>query len=248
MNQLSEAAFAFRKRVEDQTRFLETCDGGDPGTPSRPSIWVLGIEPGWSLADQAADDIGVPEYVEQLRKYAVELQLTWRYNRNAFKLLAALDGSAPEEYRRFAEHDRPFERDSTGYFKGNLFPEPFNKVGDWDVAAIEATGFVSKADYKAWLRQSRFSVISAWIEKCRPRLVIGTGLTHLHDFLTITGTTEVPPPQRFEVNGHPKRMHIATTGTVPVAVIPHLSGGSHSLNSNEAARIAADNIRVALGW
>lgn len=31
-------------------------------------------------------------------------------------------------------------------------------------------------------------------------------------------------------------------------IIPHLSGGSHSLNSNEAARIAADNIRVALGW
>lgn len=32
---------------------FDGCDGGDPGTPSDPSIWVFGLEPGWSFADSA---------------------------------------------------------------------------------------------------------------------------------------------------------------------------------------------------
>lgn len=43
---LSPAAAAFRNRVEDETAFLTTCEGGDPGSPENRSIWLLGIEPG----------------------------------------------------------------------------------------------------------------------------------------------------------------------------------------------------------
>ena len=246
MDQISNAARAFRERVGDEARFLGTCDGGDHGTPERPSIWVLGIEPGWSLADQAADEQRTPEMDALSNQYSIELQLSWPYNRNAFKLLAAIDGKAPEHYREFAEARRPFEQGSAGYFKGNLFPEPFNNVGAWDAEAIESTGFVTKSEYQAWLRATRFPVIRSWIEKCRPRLVIGTGLTHLEDFLAITGTTETPLAYPFEVNGQPKRVHVAMSGTVPIAVVPHLSGGANGLNSHEATRIAADRIRTIL--
>ena len=76
--------------------------------------------------------------------------------------------------------------------------------------------------------------------------MIGTGLSNLADFLAVTGTAETPPAYRFEVNGSPKRMYVAKTGTVPVAIIPHLSGGPHGLNSDEAIRIAAARILDAL--
>ncbi len=246
MGQLSKAAQEFRRRVEEEARFLETCEGGAPGTPDRPSIWMLGIEPGWSLADGAAAEQQDALRDEQLEKYSIELQLKWPYNRKAFKLLAALEGLSTDEYVQFAESARPFERGSNGYFKGNLFPEPFNKVGSWDETATEATGFASKAEYQNWQRSARFSVMRAWIEKCQPKLVIGTGLTHLDDFLAITATTEIPAAHRFEVNGHSKRLHVATSGIVPVAVVPHLTGGSYGLNSDEATRVAASYILTIL--
>ncbi len=246
MSQISGVAQAFRRRVEDEARFLETCDGGDPGTPDHPSIWVLGIEPGWSLADSVAAEQEDIERDRHRDQYSIELQLRWPYNRNAFKLLAALDGTPVEDYAPFAERARPFERGSTGYFKGNLFPEPFNKVGSWDNEAIKKTGFATKSEYREWHRIVRFSVMRTWIEKCKPKLVIGTGLTHLHDFMAITGTDDAPPARHFEVNGHSKRLHVATSGAVPVAVVPHLSGGSYGLNSDEATRIAASLILTAL--
>lgn len=242
----SQVASAFRRRIEDEARFLETCEGGDEGSPDQWSIWLLGIEPGWSLADQALDEVGLRNKAEALYHYGIELQLQWRYNQNAFKFLAVLDGRPAESYRDFARTLRPFERGSLGYFKANLFPEPFNNTGVWTVEAAEKTGFKSKAAYQAWMRETRFPVLRAWIEKCRPKLVIGTGLTHLADFLAITGTVEIPPPRYFEVNGHQKRLHIATSGIVPVAILPHLSGGSHSLNSYEATRIAAEMVRPML--
>jgi hypothetical protein len=244
---LSQTVIAFRRRIEDEAVFLDTCEGGNPGTPSNRSIWLLGIEPGWSLADEAADYEIDAEREAKLTAYAVELQLEWPFNRNAFKLLSTLNGGVPEDYREFALAARPFERGSTGYFKANLFPEPCNNVGEWDDVSATKTGFTTKDAYRSWMRKNRFRIMTKWIERCRPRLVIGTGLTHLDDFLAITGTTEKPPAHIVTVNGHAKRLHVATSGTVPVAVIPHLSGGSHGLNSNEAIALAVAHIRTELG-
>ncbi|AYG94244.1 hypothetical protein D8I30_02870 [Brevundimonas naejangsanensis] len=248
MSQVSRAAQEFRRRIEDEARFLETCEGGDPGTPDRPSIWVLGIEPGWSLADSVAAEKEDAKRDDQLEQYSIDLQLKWPYNRNAFKLLAALNGIPIEDYLKFAKRARPFERGSSGYFKANLFPEPFNKVGSWDAEATKSTGFPTKQEYQEWQRKVRFAVMRSWIKKCRPKLVIGTGLTHLDDFLNITETKETPPTHRFQVNGHSKRLHVANSGVVPVAVVPHLSGGSHGLNSDEATRIAAKIISTAMKY
>jgi len=246
LSQLSPAAIEFRGRVSDPARFLETCEGGDLGTPENPSIWVLGIEPDWSIADAAADAKADPQRDAERERYSIELQLKWPYNVKAFKLLAGIAGQSTEDHVAFAETARPFEKGCTGYFKANLFPEPFNNVAEWDDAAIELTGFASKPEYQDWLRDARFAVLREMIAKHRPKVLIGTGLTHLHDFMNITGTTQEPEAQRFEVNGHAKRMHIATSGTVPMAVVPHFTGGSHGLNSEESVRIAAEAIRQAL--
>ena len=246
MTELSTAAVEFRLRVSDPDRFLETCEGGDLGTPENPSIWLLGIEPGWSIADAAAEAQNTPQRDAEHERYSVELQLGWPYNVKAFKLLAGIAGQATSDYLAFATAARPFERGCTGYLKANLFSEPFNNIAEWDQAATELTGFASKPEYQDWLRQERFAVLREMIAKHRPKVVIGTGLTYLHDFMNITGTTQEPEAQRFEVNGHSKRMHISTSGTVPLAVLPHFTGGSHGLNSEESVRIAAEAIRKML--
>jgi len=246
LTELSAAAVEFRARVSDPARFLETCEGGDAGTPDNPSIWVVGIEPGWTIADAVADAKADPELDAERERYSIELQLQWPYNVKAFKLLAGIAGRSTKDHKAFAEEARPFEKGSVGYFKANLFPEPFNNVGEWDAEATELTGFGSKPEYQDWLRDARFAVLREMIAKHRPKLLIGTGLTHLHDFMNITGTTQESEAIRFEVNGHSKRMHISTSGVVPMAVVPHFTGGSHGLNSEESVRIAADKIRQAL--
>ncbi len=247
---ISDAARTFRQRIEDDAAFLETCDGGDPGNPDKPSLWLFGIEPGWSLADQVADaagDVATAARRDELRRYPLELQMTWPFNVAAFKLLAALADHSPDDWRAFAEQARPFERGSPGYFKGNLFPEPFHKVGAWDAAATEATGFATKAEYRAWLRDRRFAVMQRWLVRCRPKLLLGLGTSFLGDFLQVAGVQGEPEMIRFTINGHGKRMVMASSGIVPLAVVPHLTGGSNGLNSHAAITCAADVIRERIG-
>lgn len=243
---LSERALQFRALVEDPDNFQNTCDGGDVGSPDAPSIWLFGLEPGWSTSDQQNEETGNGNSEEELKCYSVEMQLGWPFNRNAFKLLAALKGNAPKDYVKFAMQDHPFERGYSGYFKGNLFPSACNNVGIWGDEHRLETGFDDKSDYQNWMRTTRFAIVKAWIERCRPKLLICTGLTHLHDFLAVTDTPEVPEPHVFSVNGHSKRVHVASSGIVPMAVIPHLSGGVHSLNSFQAISETATYIAQAL--
>lgn len=237
---------AFRNTIEDDEGFLATCDGGDPGNPERRSIWLFGIEPGWSFADEAADGEPDLQGEERYRQYSVELQMQWPFNRNAFKLLTALAGGNPENFREFAMRTQPFVHGSQGYLKGNLFPVPFNNINEWGKEAIESTGFQHKDEYRSWVRTARFPIMKRWIERARPSLVIGCGLTHSQDFLEITGSQAPPELHRFEVNGHTKKVVLSKSGIVPVAIVPHLSGGPHGLNSNEAVAKAAGLMRSIL--
>lgn len=243
MTTLSPAVQDFRDSISNPERFFETCEGGDPGSTDAPSIWLLGLEPGWSLVNEKAEAAADPVREEMEARYAVEVQLTYPYNRKAFQFLAELHERKLEDYVEFAKEARPFEQGSKGYFKANLFSAPFKSMKTWGEEAIAITGFTTKPEYQAWVRQNRFAVLKGMIEKYRPKLLIGTGTSHLHDFLTITGTEDVPPADRFPVGQHFKRMHVSTAGIVPVAVIPHFTGGSHGLNSDESIRIAAHKVR-----
>jgi hypothetical protein len=244
----SDQARRFQELIGDSQAFLETCDGGDAGSPEAPSIWLLGLEPGWSAADQKRENEAGTTALGQSATYSVELQFSMRFNCRAFKLLAALHGEEPKTYVDFAERMRPFEKGCIGYFKGNLFPEPCTNIRSWDDKLRLATGFDSKVDYQKWMRKVRFPIVRLWIERCRPKLVICSGLAHLHDFLTVTQTDDAPEPYWFVINGHSKRMHVATSGAVPIAVIPHLTGGKNGLNSDEAIARVAEHIRSVLGW
>ncbi|MEZ5695479.1 MAG: hypothetical protein R3E18_03335 [Sphingomonadaceae bacterium] len=243
IERMSPRAAEFRAKVENNDRFLSTCDGGDPGQPGAPSIWLMGLEPGWTKHDEEADDNSEKSLLET---YSVEHQLTMNFNRNAFKLLAALNGEACENYAAFARRERPFERGKKGYLKLNLFPVACNKLGSWGKEHVAETGFENKRDYQDWMRKTRLPILTDWIAKSRPKLLICTGLTHISDFLAVTKNSRIPSPKYFSINGHTKRLHVGISGLAPIAVIPHLSGGPNGLNSNQAIAHAAAHINDVL--
>lgn len=235
----------FRTWASSKDYFVSTCDGGDLGSKESPSIWLMGVEPGWSLADQARAlaDVAAPRALDE--SYSVELQLGWPFNRSAFKLLCALEEEKADGYRDFALRKRPFEKGSKGYFKANLFPVPLHTLAAWDEEAIRDTGFDTKSAYQAWLREARFPVVTAHLEERRPKLLIGTGLAHLNDFMAVVGA-DTHQLHTFRVNGFDKKIYVAAGGLVPLVVLPHLSGGSNGLNSNVAIERAAQVIRASV--
>lgn len=240
----SEEALQFRARVEAMDQFLSTCDGGDIGSKNEPSTWLMGVEPGWSMAQkkESEDASALPDLRDD---YNVEMQLGWPFNRTAFKLLTALEGGDPDEYESFAKKVRPFEKNSKGYFKANLFPVPLHKLSVWHEVAIQETGFAMKSEYQAWLRKVRFPIVSEWLEECRPKLLIGTGIAHLDDFMAVVKSSNVQR-HTFSVNGYEKRLYVASDGVVPLVVLPHLTGGPNGLNSNAAIEEAAKVIKSAV--
>lgn len=240
-DQVNMNSVTFREIASSEAHFLSTCDGGDIGSVDSPSTWLMGVEPGHSLRDQIRKKEGIVEPRDLDETYSVDLQLEWPFNRTAFKLLSAIEGGAPEDYVDFARRVGPFVRGSKGYFKANLFPVPFRNLEAWDDEARLYTGFDTKSVYQAWLREVRFPVLSSQLQLHRPKLLIATGKAHLQDFRLVAKATAWTE-HSFMINGHKKRMFVATDGLVPLVVLPHLSGGPGGLNSNAAVVQAAQVI------
>lgn len=216
---------------------FDGCDGGDPGTVDSPSIWLFGIEHGRLISepDETASifDDGYP----------VERQLTYTYNRNAFKLLAVIAGYSIDEYRNFAKEKQPFVKNSKGYFKGNLYPYACHNVGEWPAYAVEETGLKSKEEYQKWCRENRLAVIKSWIEEYKPKVFIGVGTSCQQDFLNAVFGRQIPMEMlSFSVNGFTKKVFCAKADGKKLVIVPHLSGGVNGLNSHKSIEQAGEVI------
>jgi hypothetical protein len=223
---------------------FEGCEGGDPGSATAPAIWVFGVEPGWSKFDQKSTEAPTNPLDDG---YSVETQLQWIYNRNAFKLLAAIDGVPVSQYREFANRHQPFVQGSKGYFKGNLYPYACNNISIWPEDAATETGLASKAEYQQWCAQHRWPVIKNWIDEYQPKLFIGVGNSFRNQYaLAVLGRKGPFDCQEILVNGYKKRIYLAQEENRKLAVIPHLSGGSNGLNSDEATQRVGEILREFL--
>jgi hypothetical protein len=192
------------------------CDGGD----SLAKTWVLGFEHGESGPEgsrQALEDDGYP----------ILRQRTYRYNRQVFKLLAAIEGHQVTDWISFAERKQPFVQGATGYFKGNLYPYPCSDDAAWSDAAQSETGFASKKRYHAWCRNHRFSVVGQWIARANPDLVIATGITRRHDFLGVVFQRELVRMEEHRVdvpvNRHKFSRHSRAAGNTAFHIRPATS-------------------------
>lgn len=213
---------------------FDGCEGGDPGSPESPSIWLFGIEPGWSRLEQKHD--GVVQNADK-EGYTIDLQRKWPFNRNAFKLFTAMNGRQVSQYIDYAVEHQPFVVGrSQGYFKGNLYPYACNNVGVWPDDAARETGFTSKAEYKDWCKKHRFHSIYGWVNKYRPKLFIGVGSTFSNDFSSaVYGRHIELDKYEFEVNGALKKIYFACSDGKKLVVIPHLSRGLHENVSLQTA-------------
>ena len=216
------------KQEYDWLRDFHGCDGGDIGSPEKSSVWVCGIE--W----------GGGHTVENLRQIAAEPYTgdtdfgyeAWQecvdcpYNISVCKLLTALNGGQVEDYRRFAEEVQPFvHKAGSGYFKMNLYPIAFKNTdaGLWQQEFSEITGFADKQEYVNFCNRYRFAEMNAWVEKYRPRLIIGFEFNAAFSDGFRSFKQE-------EIAGKKLKWKRNENGTL-LAVLPFPSG-SHGLNSN----------------
>ncbi|HVY32813.1 MAG TPA: hypothetical protein VG960_00205 [Caulobacteraceae bacterium] len=211
------------------------CDGGDPGSPERPSVWLFGIEPGYSEADNREHGGSQkPRAVE----YSIDLQRKWPFNRNAFKLLAALDGRPIDDWWSFASEKQVFAPGSLGYFKGNLFPYACYGLSTWTATAQRDTGFAAKEAYQKACRSERWSQIRQWVDEHRPSLVIGAGTSYASDFAeAFLGPAITLTRHIMSAESRLRPILYGTAFTTKLAVIPHLS---RRLSANVALQEAGE--------
>ena len=240
---------AYWAAIKDPSAFPNSCEG-DLGTPSRPSIWLMGIEPGRSRADQAHESNGAT--VPGQDRYSVEYQIgrNWRFNINAFKFLAVFNGEPLDNWESFARRKRVFEGGSSGYLKGNINPEQFADVATWNTEAALRTGCSSKAEYYARVAEASFENARQWIEKSRPKLIIGTGTSFRNQFLDIVGGEDLGEAHKWKSGNSDrnKTLYFTKSGVVPLAVIPHLSGQGASVlkYDDDGIAHAANFVRQAM--
>jgi hypothetical protein len=132
--------------------------------------------------------------------YPISRQRTYRYNRQVFKLLAAIKGRHVADWQSFTERKQLFVKGASGYFKGNLYPYPCPDDAAWSDDAHCETGFASKERYRAWCRNHRFPVVEQWIARANPDLVIATGITRRHDFLGVVFQREFVTMKEHQVD------------------------------------------------
>ena len=163
------------------------CDGGDIGSPQSRSIWVSGIEWGGghdldSLKKTMVDQVDVPPpgYDEPSHN------LAYIFNRQTMKLITAMNGGQVDDYEVMTSQHRPFVKDSTGYFKMNLFPIAFKDTGHqrWQTDFVDLTGFSSKDEYLSWCRHVRFAKMRNWVSTYKPKVIVCFGKTFIKDFTT----------------------------------------------------------------
>jgi len=105
------------------------------------------------------------------------------YVRNMAKLYGALQGMKVENVNRESSADWKI-------FHMNLYPIAFNNESDelWDKYKLaDVTGLESKQIYRTWCLLRRFPWIADQVRKHKSRLVIGTGVGYLTDFIVCCG-------------------------------------------------------------
>lgn len=220
------------------------CDGGDPGSRDARSIWMFGVEYG----DPKNNTGEINDGLVRDDDFVIEQQIRHPYNRQGYKLLAAIHGQPVGQYRKFADLHEPCVKDTQGYYKGNLYPYACNGVNAWPAAATEYTGFNNKAAYRTWCEQERFPVLADAVRRHRPRLYIGVGNSYASEFAKACFGCSIPLERHsFVVKGFVKRLYFARVNDIAFVVIPHLSGSANGLNSDESIQVAGSFIAGFLG-
>lgn len=163
-------------------------NGGDRGTPEKPSIWCCAIEWGSENTDGESLQraLATDEWKKDIDGLGEMENCGNQTDLGMCKVLAAIAGRKVDknEARAFAQEERVWIKGAkTGYFKMNLFPLSFKGTNvPWSKELEDILGFADKNEYKNWCRQYRFPKMKELMQKHQPKLIIGFSKEHLNDF------------------------------------------------------------------
>lgn len=224
---------------------LSGCDGGN----FYADTWLCGIEWGAGSQDDGIyykkdlpEEIAAGTATPPHEKFDWQESITYPYGRSFAELYTAMKGKNIESYKEFIAG-----LDGSELFKLNLYPIAFDSTdeGLWEKYKLdEITGFDEKHLFQTWCFLNRFPAISAIREGRLPRppkLIIGTGISYLLNFIMCFGWDQyscgtirygdIEPVS--ENNKRKKRRYywIELDGHTTLVIVPFFSG-PYGLNSD----------------
>ncbi|WP_182342494.1 hypothetical protein [Comamonas koreensis] len=218
------------------------CDGGDIGSPERRAIWLCGIEWGGS---RTAEDLQAEMQRDESHPREgydhASHNLAYIFNRQALKILSAIDGINVSGYRDFCSRAKPFTQGSSGYFKLNLYPVAFKDTSQsrWHEQYAAVTGFSSKQEYIDWCKIHRFGQMRKWASTARPKLILCLGKQYRADFKLAFHEESATFNHEF-IDGRDLWWSLNAEGTL-VVIIPFMVN-SHGLTRNDSIQVFGDRI------
>lgn len=227
------------------------CDGGN----IQADIWLCGIE--WG----AGSEIGYydKELPDEIKKGAVasgskiynwKESLTYPYGRSFAKLYKSIKGESVEDYKSVS--NLPGDE----IFKLNLYPIAFDSTDPklWHQYGLsKITGFEDKNTFNTWCFFNRLPYFHKIADQHKPKLIIGTGIDYIRDFLMafggINGIDELNvytiEPQSVKNNTIRKYYWVKISEHTTLVVIPFFSG-KYGLNSNYLLQEMGERIKKGL--
>lgn len=163
-----------------------------------------------------------------------EKNLQYQYVLKAAKLCTVIQGAELEQVRQYAKE--------LAVFRINLFPIALRNTSDqlWKQHHLDrVTGLASRELFRVLCFLHRFPWMAQQVREYRPKLVIGTGLGYLTDFLCAfggEGTIDSIHKEDIAAGDTSRPLYWAKiNNATTIAVTPFL-GGPTGLNSDELIR------------
>ena len=227
------------------------CDGGNINA----EIWLCGIE--WASGSEGnyyekdlPNEIKLGAVEPNLKTYDWEYSLTHPYGRNFAKLYKSIKGEEVEKYEDVVN--------LTGneIFKANLYPIAFDSTDHalWHKYNLDKiTGFESKHLFNTWCFFNRFIFFSEHRKQYKPKLIIGTGIDYLRDFIMCFGGNESIEKLKFntitpnsEKNKYDRTYYWLNLDDDTLLVVIPFFGGRYGLNSNNLLQEMGNRIKKLL--
>lgn len=237
--------------LRDWACSLSGCDGGNIAS----DIWLCGIE--WGAGSYGTYyEVDLPQEISKgavdngRDKFDWKDSITYPYGRSFAKLYTSIQGGNVDDYRQVANLS------GDEIYKLNLYPIAFDSTDHnlWHTYGLDKlTGFENKYLFNTWCFFNRSSVFRKLRKKHKPKLIIGTGVDYLRDFMMFFGDNESieklntgkisadSSRNTYERTYYWVKLDVDTT----LVVIPFFSG-RYGLNSNFLLQEMGNRIKCIL--
>lgn len=239
---------------------LSGCDGGN----FYADTWLCGIE--WGAGSQDNGIYYKTQLLEEMTagkahppcdRFDWNESLSYPYGRSFAKLYAAIHGEKVQSYKYLAANTW----DGSELFKLNLYPIAFDSTDEslWEKNNLhQITGFDEKHLFQTWCFLNRFPAFSA-LRKNRsprpPKLIIGTGISYLRDFIMCFGWDQgtcgsirygdIEPSSESNKKNKRRYYWVSLDSFTTLMVVPFFSG-TYGLNSDYLLQEMGQRIKAIL--